>query len=266
MTNLENKYDFSFLLLDYNRPNELSMVLNSIRKYVKLNYQIIVHANGGQQDYHYEMYNKGLFNKLILNKENNGAGYGAVDLFNYCNTDYGFYIEGDQTFLRNFEREELDLWISKIEKEGYEFISPIGMATQGNFSQRAFFANTLRYRELALEMPCGGPGPYSARETNESFTQKYLQKTKKLVNVDPPLCMDMGCFSCNINPDGSEWLHRTDTKQHWLTKGPVKEKHVYPQFNDQEWEQVLRDQKWNGEIPERLKNCSFVHWNVNINK
>lgn len=264
MSNLENKYDLSFLILDYNRPNELEMVINSIRKYVKVNYQVIVHANGGEQKYHYEMYNAGLINKLILNKENNGAGYGAVDLFNYCNTEYGFYIEGDQTFIRNFEKKELESWISKIEKEGYEFVSPIGAATQGNFSQRAFFTNTISYRKLALEMPCGGPGPYSARETNESFTQKYLQKNKKLVNIDPPLCMDMGCFSYNTNPDGSEWLHRTDTKNHWLVKGPVKEKHVYPQFNDIEWAKVLEEQKWNGDVPEKLKSCSFVHWNVNI--
>jgi len=262
MTNLENKYDFSFLILDYNRPNELRMVLESIKNRVKLKYQIIVHANGGEQNYHYEMYKNKEFDKLILNRENNGAGFGSVDLFNYCNTEYAFYIEGDQTFLRDFTREEFNNWKNKIENEGYEFISPIGEATQGEFSQRAFFTKTLSYRKLSLEMPCGGPGPYSDRNTNENFTQNYLKNTNKLFNTRPALCTDMGCFSRCINPDGSEWLHRTDTKHHWLVKGPIKEKYVYPQFNDQEWEEVLKDQKWEGKIPEKLKSCSFVYWNI----
>lgn len=262
MSNLENKYDVSFLILDYNRPNELNMVLKSIKDHVKLNYQIIIHANGGQQNYHYELYSKGLIDKLILNKHNNGAGFGSIDLFNYSNTDYSFYIEGDQTFLRDFTKEELLNWKNKIEVEGYEFISPIGHATQGEFSQRAFFTNTLFYRKLSLEMPCGGPGPYCDRNTNENFTQKYLKDTNKLLNINPPLCTDMGCFSRCINPDGSEWLHRTDTKNHWLVKGPVKEKYVYPQFNESEWEEVLANQKWEGKIPEKLKSCSFVYWQV----
>jgi hypothetical protein len=262
MTNLENKYDLSFLILDYNRPNELMMVLDSIKKRVKLNYQIILHANGGEQEYHYNLYIKGLINKLILNKENNGAGFGVVDLFNYCNTDYGFYIEGDQVFLRDFTKEEHDQWKYKIENEGYEFISPIGMATQGEFSQRAFFTSTLLYRKLSLEMPCGGPGPYCEKNTNENFIQKYLKNTNKLLNIKTPLCMDMGCFSRCINPDKSEWLHRTDTKEHWLVKGPVLRKYVYPQFNDIEWEQVLKNQKWDGGIPEKLKSSSFIYWEV----
>jgi hypothetical protein len=261
-SNLENKYDLSFLLLDYNRPNELNMVLNSIKSHVKLNYQIIVHANGGEQNYHIDLYKNNLITKLILNKENNGAGFGSIDLFNYCNTDYAFYIEGDQTFIRDFTKEELNLWKSKIEKDNYEFISPIGNATQGEFSQRAFFTKTLFYRQLSLNMPCGGPGPYCEKNTNENFTQKYLLNTNKLYNVNPPLCTDMGCFSRCINPDKSEWLHRTDTKQHWLIKGPVKEKYVYPQFNEEEWEKILNQQEWNGEIPEKLKTCSFVYWNV----
>lgn len=260
--NLENKYDFSFLILDYNRPNELQMVIESIKKHVKLNYQIIVHANGGKQDYHYDLYQRNIINKLILNKENNGAGYGSVDLFNYCNTKYAFYIEGDQVIVRDFHKDEFNTWVSKIEKENYEFISPVGMATQGNFTQRAFFTDTMLYRELAKNMPCGGPGPYSDKDTNENFTQQYLQKNNKLVNINPPLCLDMGCFSYNINPDGSEWLHRTDTKEHWLVKGPVVSKHPYPQFNDSEWQSVLNTQLWNGGIPEKLKECSFKHWNV----
>ena len=59
------------------------------------------------------------------------------------------------------------------------------------------------------------------------------------------------------------WKHRTDTKELWLVKGPVKQKAEFPFLSDEEWQEVLETQKWEGRIPERELPHSFKveHWN-----
>lgn len=252
----------SFLVLDYNRPNELKQTLKSLQQFCRVPYQVIVHANGGNQDYHVDYYNEGLMDKLILNQLNNGAGYGCSDLFNYCNTEWACYLEGDQPLIRTLEVEEFSRWKNIIiNNSNIKFVSLVGLATAGNFSQRAFFTNVEFYRNLSKEMPNGGPGYYKDLDTNEHFVQEYHLKNNLELLSPKMLVMDLGCYSVNENPDGSQWLHRTDSRQVWLIKGPVKEKWNYPNFNDQEWEKVLAFQAWeDGETPARDKPHSFFYW------
>lgn len=257
-----NKDRLSFLVLDYNRPVELRKTLSSIRERVKISdYQIIVHANGGEQSYHIEYYKQGLIDKLILNKWNNGAGYGCSDLFNYCNTEWAFYLEGDQLFIRDFTDEELAKWKKSFNSPKVKFISPVGLATGGQFTQRAFFTNVPFYKELAKNMPNGGPGYYKDRDTNEHFVQVYIEQNDLILVTPATLCIDLGCYSVNENPDGSVWLHRTDTRAVALVRGPVKEKWNYPNFSDQEWENVILGEFWEDfKIPEKDKPHSFIFW------
>lgn len=257
-----DKERLSFLVLDYNRPNELKQTLESIRLFCKVDHQIIVHANGGEQSYHLEYYRDGLIDKLILNKFNNGAGYGCSDLFNYCNTDWACYLEGDQPLVRPLEKDEFNRWKYLYNtNDKIRFVSLVGLATAGNFSQRAFFTNVHFYRELSKQMPNGGPGFYKDLDTNEHFVQEYIMNKGLELFLPRMLVMDLGCYSVNSNPDDSVWLHRTDTRQVWLVKGPVKEKWNYPNFNDAEWDKVLAFQEWeDGEVPTKDKPHSFLHW------
>ena len=261
---LENKYLLSFLLLDFNRPFELQEVIKSIKKHVKFNPQIIVNSNGGKQDYVIDLYNQKHIHKLILNREGNGAGYGSSELFRYCNTDFAFYIESDQVFVRDFTIEDLNAFKDKVTYDPQcKIVNPVGRATNGEFTQRAFFCNTLWYNDIIKDAENGGPGPYKNRNTNENFLQNYLKNNNLTQYIeDQPLVVDLGCYSVNESPDGSKWVHRTDSKQLWLLKGPVVEKYVYPNnFSENEWKQLLETQVWpDGQIPENDRNSSFVHW------
>jgi hypothetical protein len=266
---LENKHLLSFLILDFNRPFELQEVIKSIKKHVKFDHQIILNSNGGKQDYAIDLYNQKYINKLILNNEGNGAGYGVSELFRYCNTDWAFYMESDQIFVRDFTIEDLNAYIDLINyHDPVKFVNPVGMATGGKFTLRSFFTNTNFFNEIMKEAPNNGPGPYFNRseDTNESFIQNWLTTNNKLSYVEQQaLVVDLGRFSVNQIADGSVWLHTTDTKQLWLLKGPVKEKNTrYPNFTDEEWNKVLETQTWpDGQIPEKEKFSSFKHWNFN---
>jgi GT2 family glycosyltransferase len=57
---------FNFLILDYNRPKESELCLKSIKNFVKFDHSIIYLSNGGEQEYIYSYYKKGLIDKLIL--------------------------------------------------------------------------------------------------------------------------------------------------------------------------------------------------------
>ena len=72
------------------------------------------------------------------------------------------------------------------------------------------------------------------------------------------VCLKIGAYGeCAANPDGSEWRQRADTKQLWVLKEP-SEKFVYPNFTDEEWEEVLGTQSWpDGKIPFNEVSISY---------
>lgn len=257
-----DKDRLSILILDFNRPFQLRQTLESIKHYVLTDYQVIVHANGGKQDYHIQLYNEGLIDKLILNKLNNGAGWGCTDLFNYCNTEFAIYLESDQPFIRLLDDSEIKKWKFLLNStDNVHFISLVGGVTGGNFSQRAFFTKVPFYKELSLSMPNGGPGTNREQETNEGFVQKYILETGSFLFSPPAVVKDMGLFSICENPDGSVWAHTTDARAVYLIRGPVVDKFSYPNFNDEEWKVVLESQVWSdGAIPEKDKPHSFIYW------
>lgn len=64
------EYDVSFLILDFNKENESTQLVESIRKHVKFDkYEVIFLSNGGRQDYAVNLYQEGLIDKLILYKK-----------------------------------------------------------------------------------------------------------------------------------------------------------------------------------------------------
>lgn len=252
----------SLLVLDYSRPKELLQVLQSIKRHVKCDHEVVVHSNGGHQGHCIQYYDTGLCDRLILNKLNNGAGRGCVDLFNYCLTDYAIYLEGDQPLIRDVTEEEWRRWAKALEVgTAAPVASMVGRVTHGNFSQRAFFAHVPSYRELARSMPNGGPGTDRKHDTNEYWMQQHILENGLILFAPPAVVIDMGLWSVNENADGSVWLHETDRRGLWLIRGPVKEKAAYPSLSDAEWAQLLDYQVWpDGTIPEKDRAHSFIYW------
>jgi len=255
----------SYLILDFMRPNESKLCLESIRQYTKFPYQIVYLSNGGEQDYVLDFYKQGLIDKLILNKENNGLGFGTTDLFRFCDTQYSISIQSDQYLRRTFANDEPEFIISYINqptKNGFvKSISLAGDTCQGKYSERAHIINTSFYNSIPNK-PNGGAGPYHNKPWNEGYIQEYykLNNYRHMI-YEMPLFVDNGCYATRQNPDGSIWTHRTDTKQCRLIKGPVKEKYVYPQFTDEEWNEVLSTQSWHDwRVPINEEKHSFVYF------
>ncbi len=263
MSNLENKYDLSFLILDFNREKELRTVLDHIQLNAKFNYQIIVNANGGQQQYHWDLYKEKKINKLLLNSGNGGAGFGCVELWNNCNTDYGLFLESDQVLCRQVNDKELKSWIKAYNSNPkIKFLNLIGHDTNFEFSQRCFFANTLFYRQLALELPCGGPGPYISRGSNEGYTQKYLSDNQLINFTIPQAFINVGQNAFTETEDGCIFLHKTDLMTCTLVSGVPRIKPDYYKFSDEQWAKILETKECKDVIPEGWAKGQFKHhWN-----
>lgn len=268
------KNKISYLVLDYMRPVESELCLRSLRENTKFDCPIIYLSNGGRQDYVFKFYEEGLIDKLILNKENEGLGYGTTDLFKICKSKYAIYVQNDQYLGREYTEEELDKQIEtlidskmhmiKRRLEDLPNICSISLAgdqCQGKYSERAHIIETHFYNSIKTK-PNGGAGPYHHVEWNEGFIQKFYEEKHLTHYIWPDILFgDNGAWAYRKNPDGSEWRHRTDHKTLWLIKGPVKEKYVYPKFNDEEWADVLATQTWeDGKIPEQEKKDSFKVW------
>ena len=70
-----------YLILDYEREEESTLLLNSIKQYSKFSHTVTFLSNGGSQDYVKKLKNQGLIDKLILNEVNVGCGAGTIQLF-----------------------------------------------------------------------------------------------------------------------------------------------------------------------------------------
>lgn len=244
------------------RPKESQLCLSSLIENTKFECPIIYLSNGGQQDYVWDFYKQGVIDQLILNKKNEGLGFGTTDLFNICKTEYAIYVQNDQFLGREYTEEELDRQISTlVASTEIGSISLAGDQCQGKYSERAHLALTKAYNSIPNK-PNGGAGPYHHIEWNEGYIQKIYEELKLKHYIWPePLFGDNGAYAFRQNPDGSMWRHRTDLKTLELVSGPIKEKYVYPKFTDAEWDEVLKTQSWpKDQIPEQEKEHSFRVW------
>lgn len=250
----------SVLILDHNREDEALKCLLSIRDLCKFDKKIYYLANGNSEDYAFEFYKEGLIDVLLVNKENNGCGFGTMQLFQSCDTDYAFYIQCDQFLVHPLNQVDVDSFVEILKNDPkLAYIDLAGNQGHGVYSERGQFINTKFYNSISKFG--GGPGPFHHVQWTEETVQDYL-KTKELtfVSVSPTVIADVGKWAVRQNPDGSKWKHRTDTKElHMIS--PPKEKYVYPYFTDEEWNQVLTKGIWeDGKIPEREKPHSFNCW------
>jgi len=260
-----NKPLASYLVLDFMRPEESKLCIESLHQYTKFPFQIIYLSNGGEQDYVLDYYTKGLIHKLILNKNNSGLGIGTTDLFKSCNSEYAIYVQSDQFLRRTFAPDELEYIVSMLETQrNGRTIKSVSLAgdNAGNsqYSERAHLIRTKFYNDIPGKTIYGA-GPYHNGEWNESVIQKYYKNNNYLHYIYDILFQDNGKYAVRQNPDGSKWRHTTDKKTLELLNGPIKEKFVYPNFTEDEWKLVLETQNWpKDQIPENDKKHSFTYW------
>ena len=70
----------SILILDYNQKEESKRLFREYKNECSFKTKSLFLANGNSEDYAYEYYKDGLIDVLISNKENNGCGFGTMQL------------------------------------------------------------------------------------------------------------------------------------------------------------------------------------------
>ncbi len=255
-----------YLILDYEREQEANTLLESIKKYSDFDYKVTFLSNGGRQDYVLKLKENNLIDNLILNKDNVGCGAGTIQLFAQCKSKYAFYIQVDHILAGKIDQKFIDAMINSIEIDQCSYIDLSGDQGGGVYSERAQFMDVAFYNSIPKAI--GGPGPWDHIEWTEKYVQDYIKnnnlKYKSFFFLDEknrkiPIFLDAGKWSYRSNPDGSQWKHRTDTKQLWMLKKP-KNKFSFPRFSDKEWNEVLLNGWEDGKIPENEIKDSFNYW------
>jgi hypothetical protein len=253
----------SVLVLDYNRPIETELCLNSIKNYCKVPHEVIYLCNGSDNsDYAFDFYKRGLIDKLIINKENNGGGFGTVQLVNNSFNKYILWIECDCELQATIEEEGLNSLIKALQSDFACIDLTGGICGFNIYSGRCFFMDRERYNSIKKDENgvYGGPGPYNSTRYLESFIQEYFKNNGLKVGHVTGLIKDNGKWSIRQVGDGI-YRHRCDTKQMYIIKTPTYMTEEYPPFDkDLEWPNVLAGKWIDGEIPLKWKNLSFQYW------
>lgn len=259
----------SILVLDYNRPQETKLCLESIASKCSINKEVIYLANGNYDvNYAFNFYKQGLIDKLIVNKKNNGGGFGTIQLVNNSFNDYILWIECDCEIQANLDNELLSQLIELL-NSGYSAID-LTDAISGNntYSGRCFLMNREFYNSIKKDVDgvYGGPGPYNNVRYLESFIQEYFKTNDLKVAHLFNFIKDNGKFSIRELSCGGVLIHRTDNKQMWVIN-PLSKKHEeYPPLTDDEYVDMFNN-NWplwgrdkEGRIPEKWKIHSFQWW------
>ncbi len=277
----------SFLVLDYQKPNESLLLLNSIKQHVKFPHKVI-YLHNGPSDYAKRFMDLGLVDQLIVTSKNNGLGIGTRDLFAACFTEFAIYVQNDQILGRDFEEAELDGLISMLlsEVDG-KWITSISLAGapcgQNVYSERAHLIRTIQYRFLEKDLfeimkeewsiydcptdtglPDGGAGPYHDQPWREGWMQQFYRSNNYIHWVYPnQMFIDNGVYAVRQSTDGSLWVHRTDNKKLWNIIKPKEVNSVYPKLTNEEWQLSLTSGWKDGDIPAKENNPkdSFKCWN-----
>jgi len=252
----------SILVLDYQRPEESRLCLQSIKNNCPIEHETIYTCNGGEnQDYAFQFYKEGLIDKLLINKQNNGGGFGTVQLVNDSFNKYILWIECDCEIGYKLDEDLLNKFIQALEN-GYSCIDLTGgICGQGNYSGRAFFMKRELYNSIPKDENglYGGPGPFNNVKYLEAFINEYFKKNNlKVAHI--PFVKDNGKWSIREIGDGI-YKHRCDTKNLFIVKQPTFKTPEYPPFDDSDWELALSG-NWpvEGKVPNIWKNNVFRVW------
>ena len=251
----------TYAILDYNRPKEAELCLKSIHRFSHFPFKILFVSNGGNQDYAINFYKQGLIDKLILRKKNSGCGLGTRECFNDFDLESGIiaYIQSDQFLCRDFNKDELELYLSLLYTNKFFYIDMAGNQGNGRFSERAFLMPKHYYQTIPNTI--GGPGPFADSKWTEQSVQEYIERNKFKFFTTKLLFADNGKVSIREYPDGGELIMHTDTKEVFITK-PITKRVDFPNIHltDKEWEEILTNSWAGGTIPIAHRKHSFTYW------
>lgn len=254
------KTKVSYLILDFNRPEEGLNLLLSIQKFAKHDKEIVYLCNGGESDYALDFYKRGLIDILIIKKDGDGGGFGQTDLWRFCKTDYAFFIQVDHVLLREITQNTIDNFVNLLENENYKCIDINGdQSNKDAWTDRAHFMKTAFFNSLS-PFPNGGPGLDSIPWNEEYLGNTFKEKKYNIAHINQPFFGDCGKWSIREAGDGL-YKHRCDTKVLYILKTPSYKTDIYPPFNDDEWIMAIGG-KWpvEGMIPESWRKHSFKVW------
>jgi len=249
----------SFLVLDYEKPEESRKCLQSIKTNAKFPHYTIFLSNGTKNyEYCFDFYREGLIDKLILRKDNTGCGNGTVELSESCETEYFIYVQNDQFLIQEINEFYIKVILDKMELEGFNYIDLSGaQAGYGNFTERAGIFKTEFYKKIPKgeKNKYGGPGPFNNVRYVESYVQQFFKENK--IKVEHLyVFQDNGKWSIREIGDGI-YKHRCDSKNLFVIKKPSYRTDVYPPLNDKEWDIMLKGEWIDGTIPEEWAPHSF---------
>jgi hypothetical protein len=265
--------ELSIIVLDFEKKEETYLCLKSIRQHIKFPVKVIYYHNGNGSDYPYNFFKEGLCDVIIQTQKNDGLGIGTRDTFNFVFSEYTLSIQNDQIIGRDFTQEEFNEIKTILNPpnniDGSKICFSIGLAGpvcgKNIYSERCHIIKTDYYKYMEKKIPLGyaGAGPYHQNgDWREAQIQNFYKNNNYFHFTEwPILVIDNGKRAIRQNPDGSIWEHFPDTKQLRLVRGPIKEKNIYPYFTDEEWDKVLKTQKWEEwRIPEKEIKNSFHVW------
>ncbi len=262
--------ELSILVLDFAKPKETRLCLESIKRHVKFPVKVI-YLHNGLADYPYEFYQVGLVDQFIQTQYNEGLGVGTRDLVGNCFSKYFMMLQNDQIIARDFEQREFDMICESFGEissmNGFRTTKSIGLAGhvagQHIYSERCHIMETEFYKQMEREIPLslGGAGPYHHQIWREEQIQNHYKDNRYMHFVSPyPLVQDNGVWTIR-DVGGGRVKMRTDTKAVWWLGLPT-EPYIFPEMTEQEWQDSIMGNWKNGTIPQAYldKKQSFNCW------
>lgn len=261
---LNNK--ITFLVLDYNRPDNLKSCLSAIRDRCKIKHEIITLINGGQIDYAIELFKEGKTDKLLLSNTNEGSSLGILRLVESCTTDWFIFLQSDNIFNLTITEDILSILIKIASDYDICGIDFTGLVPRDSlFSERAFLMRKDFY--LAHDLNTGyGTGPFynPAFPNSEQTTLQWIQlNNKHMAPCYPPIVIDSGKYAILELPCGGVLKRRSDTHQVWVLKKPLKKVNCYG-LSEEEWDIILKGQWIGGTIPKNCEKSKFFFYSSEL--
>lgn len=250
----------SVLVLDYRKPHETRLCLQSLRYHLKVPAKIVYLDNGGNEAYPWSLYQEGLCDVLISKRRGQGGGFGQTDLFRWCDTRYALFVQSDQTLIHDITPDLFDKLTAYL-NGGFKCVDLNGdQSHRGVWTDRAHLIETAFFNSLA-PFPNGGPGLDHVRWNENYLQERFEELGNPIAHVRPALFRDNGHYTVRELPCGGVVRMRTDTKSvRWLVT--PKRPYQFPEMSDEEWRLSITDQWPAGKIPQAYldKTQSFNCW------
>lgn len=251
--------ELSIIVVDFYRPQETQLCLQSIRQNVKFDkYEIIYVCNEAVNDYSYEFYKNGLCDKLILSKRNEGLAFALIRAIEYANTEYVLFCCNDNAIIRPIEQKEFDEMKEALSQPDAGLINFVGFS---EFSEKFFLIK----RDLYLSVDYSGSsiGPWrNGPKTSEMELHEWIKANNKKIiqwNRYPNLLYDLGKYSVEATAFGGLLKHRRDTQELKVLIPPTQKDPSY-EYTDDEWSLILNGKWPDWKIPEAKKRWTFFYF------